>query len=54
VLSALGVTVLGSQVAVPRADGAFGADGSIADERVARSVRSLAAAVADLARRTRA
>jgi len=53
VLSTLGVTVLGSQVAVPKADGAFAADGSIADERVARSVRSLAAAVADLARRTR-
>jgi NAD(P)H-dependent FMN reductase len=54
VLSTLGVTVLGSQVAVPKADAAFAADGSIADERVARSVRSLAAAVADLARRTRA
>ncbi len=53
VLSALGVTVLGSQVAVPKADDAFGADGSIADERVARSVRALAAAVADLARRSR-
>ncbi len=53
VLSALGVTVLGSQVAVPKADAAFGADGSIADERVARPVRALAAAVADLARRTR-
>ena len=51
VLSTLGVTVLGSQVAVPKADGAFAADGSIADERVARPVRALAAAVAETAGR---
>ena len=47
VLSALGVTVLGTQVAVPKAHEAFAGDGSIVDERVAKSVRSLAAAVAD-------
>lgn len=49
VLSTLGVTVLGAQVAVPRANDAFTPDGAIADERVARSVRSLAAAVANAA-----
>ena len=51
VLSALGVTVLGTQVAVPKAHEAFAADGSIADERVAKSVRALAAAVADASRK---
>jgi NAD(P)H-dependent FMN reductase len=51
ILAALGVTVLGTQVAVPKAHEAFAADGSIADERVAKSVRALAAAVADAARR---
>jgi NAD(P)H-dependent FMN reductase len=54
VLSALGVTVVGSQLAVPRADTVFGPDGAITDERVSRSVRSLAQAVADLAARVRA
>ncbi len=53
VLSALGVTVIGSQVAVARADKVLGPDGAIGDERVAGSVRALAEAVADLARRTR-
>jgi chromate reductase, NAD(P)H dehydrogenase (quinone) len=53
VLSALGVTVIGSQVAVARADKVLGPDGAIGDERVARSVRSLAEAAADLAGRTR-
>lgn len=51
ILSALGVTVLGAQVPVPRAHEAFATDGSIADERVAKSVRSLAAAVAQAAGR---
>jgi NAD(P)H-dependent FMN reductase len=51
VLSTLDVTVLGTQVAVPRAHEAFAADGSIADERVAKSVRALAGAVADASRR---
>jgi chromate reductase len=51
VLSALGVTVLGSQVVVPKAHEAFAADGSVADERVAKSLRALATAVADASRR---
>ena len=50
VLSALGVTVLGMQVAVPKAHEAFAGDGSIVDERVAKSVRALATAVAATAR----
>lgn len=49
VLATLGVTVLGTQVAVPRAHEAFGDDGRIADERVAKSVRALAEAVAQAA-----
>lgn len=49
VLATLGVTVLGTQVAVPRAHEAFAADGTIADERVAKAVRALAAAVAQAA-----
>jgi len=46
VLATLGVTVLGAQVALPRAHEAFAADGSLADERAARGVRALATAVA--------
>ncbi len=49
VLATLGVTVLGTQVAVPRAHEAFAPDGSLADERVARSVRALTAALAKAA-----
>ncbi|MBX3717438.1 MAG: NAD(P)H-dependent oxidoreductase [Burkholderiales bacterium] len=49
VLATLGVTVLGTQVAVPRAHEAFGPDGRIADERVAKSVRALAEAVVQAA-----
>lgn len=49
VLATLGVTVLGTQVAVPRAHEAFGPDGRLADERAAKSVRALAAAVAQAA-----
>ncbi|PWB62813.1 MAG: FMN reductase, partial [Betaproteobacteria bacterium] len=51
VLATLGVTVLGTQVAVPRADTVFAADGSLADERVTKSVRALAQALADAAGR---
>ena len=54
VLATLGVTVLGTQVAVPRAHEAFGPDGRLADERVAKSVRALAAAVAQAAGKLRA
>ena len=53
ILATLGVTVLGAQVAVPRAHEAFEADGSLADERVAKSLRSLAEAVAQAAQRLR-
>ncbi len=49
VLATLGVTVLGAQVAVPRAHEAFGPDSRLVDERVAKSVRSLAEAVAQAA-----
>lgn len=54
ILAALGVTVLGTQVAVPKAHEAFAADGSLADERVAKSVRALAAAVVDASRKLKA
>jgi NAD(P)H-dependent FMN reductase len=53
ILSTLGVTVLGTQVAVPKAHEAFAADGTLADERAAKSVRSLAEAVAQAAHRLR-
>ena len=54
VLAGLGVTVVGAQVAVPKAHEAFAADGSLADERVAKQVRQLAEAVASLAAKLRA
>lgn len=54
VLAGLGVTVVGAQVAVPKAHEAFAADGHLADERVAKQVRSLAEAVAGLAAKLRA
>jgi NAD(P)H-dependent FMN reductase len=54
VLAALGVTVLGTQVVVPKAHEAFRPDGAIADERVANAVRALAVAVADAGRRLKA
>ena len=46
VLAGLGVTVIGTQVAVPRAHEAFATDGSIAEARAAMAVAALAAAVA--------
>lgn len=54
VLSALGVTVLGTQVVVPRAHEAFTPEGAIADERTAGAVRALAAALAEASNRLRA
>jgi NAD(P)H-dependent FMN reductase len=54
VLAALGVTVLGTQVVVPKAHEAFRPDGAIADERVANAVRALVVAVADAGRKLRA
>lgn len=53
VLAGLGVTVVGMQVAVPKAHEAFAADGSLKDERVAKQVRALAEAVSGLAARLR-
>jgi chromate reductase, NAD(P)H dehydrogenase (quinone) len=47
ILSTLGVTVLGTQVPVPRADKVFDEKGAITDERVARAVKGLAAALVD-------
>jgi NAD(P)H-dependent FMN reductase len=49
ILSALGVTVLGTQVVLPRAHEAFDAEGKLREERSSQSVRSLAAAVAKAA-----
>ena len=51
VLAGLGVTVLGSQVAVPKAHEVFAADGSIAQEHAARAVAALAAAVEQASRK---
>ena len=47
VLSALGVTVLGMQVVVPKAHEALSGDDAITEERVANAVRALVAALAD-------
>jgi NAD(P)H-dependent FMN reductase len=54
VLAGLGVTVVGTQVAVPKAHEAFAEDGSLADERVAKQVLALAQAVSALAVKLRA
>jgi NAD(P)H-dependent FMN reductase len=54
VLAGLGVTVVGAQVALPKAHEAFAADGTLADERVAKQVRGLAEGVATLAAKLRA
>lgn len=51
ILSVLGVTVLGTQAAVPRADKVFDEAGAIRDERVVRAVQSLAAALVEMARK---
>lgn len=47
ILSSLGVTVLGAQVSIPRADHAFAPDGSLADARTDELVAKLAQAVVD-------
>jgi NAD(P)H-dependent FMN reductase len=49
ILSGLGVTVLPTQVPVPRADKVFDAAGAIIDERVARAVKGLATALVEAA-----
>ena len=51
VLSGLGVTVLPTQVPVPRADKVFDAAGTITDERVARAVKGLASALVEAVRK---
>lgn len=53
ILCTLGVTVLPGQVALPRAHEAFAADGTLADARAAKSVRALAVALVEAARRAR-
>ena len=51
ILSVLGVTVLGNQVPVPRADKAFDASGALIEERVALSVKNLASALVEVTRK---
>jgi NAD(P)H-dependent FMN reductase len=51
VLAALGVTVIGTQVGIPRAHEAFDENGAIKDARVAKSVESLAASLVEFTRR---
>lgn len=48
-LASLGVTVLGAQVALIRADQAFDEAGALRDEHVAKSVQGLARAVVEMA-----
>jgi NAD(P)H-dependent FMN reductase len=49
ILATLGVTVLGTQVVVPRAHEAFDGEGKLREARTAQSVQALAAAVAKAA-----
>jgi NAD(P)H-dependent FMN reductase len=51
ILSVLGVTVLGPQVGVARADEVFGADGAIKDERVVKSVKALVGSLIETTRK---
>lgn len=53
ILSSLGVTVLGAQVSIPRADRAFGPDGSLLDTGADALVAKLAQAVVDTAGKLR-
>jgi NAD(P)H-dependent FMN reductase len=53
ILSSLGVTVLGAQVAIAHADEAFAEDGSLRDARNARAVETLARGVVETAARLR-
>jgi chromate reductase, NAD(P)H dehydrogenase (quinone) len=53
ILSSLGVTVLGAQVSIPRADHAFAADGSLAEAHNDELVARLAQAVVDTAGKLR-
>ena len=51
ILSTLGVTVLPTQVAVPRAHEAFDVSGALKDERVARAVKALATSLVETTRK---
>jgi NAD(P)H-dependent FMN reductase len=53
ILSSLGVTVLGAQVSIPRADHAFTAQGALADEHQDALVAKLARAVVETAGKLR-
>jgi chromate reductase len=53
ILSSLGVTVLGAQVSIPRADHAFGPDGALLDTGADQLVAKLALAVVDTAGKLR-
>jgi NAD(P)H-dependent FMN reductase len=53
ILSSLGVTVLGAQVSIPRADEAFGADGELVDAHNDALVAKLAKAVVETAAKLR-
>lgn len=53
ILSKLGVTVLGTQVTLPRAHEAFEADGRLKNERTFAMVQALARELADTAERLR-
>jgi chromate reductase len=53
ILSSLGVTVLGAQVSIARADAAFDDAGALKDAHQARSVATLAKAVVETAARLR-
>ena len=54
ILSSLGVTVLGAQVAVARAHEAFDERGALRDPALQRSVDALARAVVEMAGRLKA
>ena len=54
ILATLGVTVLGNQVAVPRADEAFDEAGALRDERTAKSVQTLAASLVEITKKLHA
>jgi NAD(P)H-dependent FMN reductase len=51
ILSSIGVLVLPNQFALSKADGAFGADGSLTDEKTRAAVRSVSADVVTTARK---
>jgi chromate reductase, NAD(P)H dehydrogenase (quinone) len=53
ILAALGVTVLGPQVGIPRAHEAFDENGALKDPRVAKSVETLAASLVEFTRKAK-